>query len=80
MAEEVLMTKEEAEAKVEELNHFHVQAEWCPLSNTQCRSDCVCFSRSRTQLVAWKENKPIEGPNRYMVIKGSCCNAMFFPE
>lgn len=66
------MTKEEAEKQVLELNKREFTDEFCPLINSKCRADCVCYMPS-SMYVSYYDRK-------YIVRNAYCNNAMFYKE
>ena len=64
------MTKEEAEKQVFELNKREFTDEFCPLINSKCRTDCVCYMPSSIY----------EYNRKYTVRNAYCNNAMFYKE
>lgn len=63
------MTKEEAEKQVFELNKREFTDEFCPLINSKCRTDCVCYMPSSIYEYYNRE---------YTVRNAYCNNAMFY--
>jgi len=65
------MTKEEAEKQVVELNKREFTDEFCPLINSKCRTDCVCYIPSSMY---------VSPDRKYTVRNAYCNNAMFYKE
>jgi len=70
-------TQAEAAAEVKRLNsEFRNLPCYCPLLNTHCRSDCVCFSMAARRI----DYTVKDGEAIYIVQDGHCSNVMFFGE
>ena len=65
------MTKEEAEAKLVELQWAY-EMPFCPLIHTACHTNCVCHEHGHV-----RRQSIIKGIENWVVAEPCCGNAMF---
>jgi len=65
---ETFKTEDEAKKKADEVNACADPTDFCPLINTKCKKDCVCFQKAYVQ----------PGQSQTWYVYGfNCTNGMF---